>query len=244
MAVRHLSHGSRIFRENEVPAREGSGPVVHSLSPKVLIVDDHPLMRKGLALALEEGGTATVCGQVADAEESLDLVGTRRPDLVLVDISLPGMSGLELVKQLRSRSPEVAILVVSRHDEELYAERVIRAGARGYVSKLEAPEVIVEAVRRVLAGGVYVSSAINERLLTQIAESGRRFGASSPLEVLSDRELEVFEQTGEGRSTRQIADRLHLSVKTVESYRARIKKKLDLDSASELLRHAVQWVEE
>lgn len=214
-----------------------------SLAKKVLIVDDHPLMRKGMALALDEQPDLEVCGQAADGEESMELVATQDPDLILVDISLPGINGLELVKRYRVMDAEVAVLVVSRHDELLYAERVIRAGARGYVSKLEAPDVIVRAVRRVLAGQVYVSDAVNERLLTRIADPDRSLTAASPLDLLSDRELEVFELTGEGLSARRIADRLHLSVKTVESYRARIKNKLDLDTASELLRHAVQWVE-
>src|SRR5690606_25160670 len=138
--------------------------------------------------------------------------------------------------------PDVAVLVVSRHDEALYAERAIRAGARGYVVKLEAGEVIVKAVRRVLAGGVYVSEEINERLLVGMA-TGRSSMTESPLEVLSDRELEVFELTGRGLGTRDIAERLHLSVKTVESYRARIKNKLNLNTATELMQHAVQWVE-
>jgi len=153
------------------------------------------------------------------------------------------MSGMELVKHLQARMPDVRTLVVSRHDESLYAERAIRAGARGYIMKLEAGDVIVKAVRHVMSGGIYVSDEINERLLLSMASGGRERITQSPLEVLSDRELEVFELTGRGIGTRDIAERLHLSVKTVESYRARIKKKLNLDSATELMQHAVQWVE-
>ena len=209
---------------------------------KILIVDDHPLMRKGLALALNAEIDLTVCGQVANAEEALGALEELDPDLAIVDISLPGMSGLELIKHMQALRPEMRTLVVSRHDEALYAERAIRAGARGYVMKLEAGEMIVKAVRRVLGGGIYVSEEINERLLLALA-AGRPKMAESPLELLSDRELEVFELTGRGRGTREIAERLYLSVKTVESYRARIKDKLNLKSAAELMQHAVQWVE-
>ncbi|MFB3130927.1 MAG: response regulator [Rhodothermales bacterium] len=209
---------------------------------KILIVDDHPLMRKGLALSLDAETDLTVCGQAANAEEALSVLEELDPDLAIVDISLPGMGGLELIKHMQARRPEMRTLVVSRHDEALYAERAIRAGARGYVMKLEAGEMIVKAVRRVLGGGIYVSEEINERLLLGLA-AGRPKMAESPLELLSDRELEVFELTGRGRGTREIAERLYLSVKTVESYRARIKDKLNLKTAAELMQHAVQWVE-
>ena len=209
---------------------------------KILIVDDHPLMRKGLAMTLNAEPDINVCGQVADAEEALGALEEFNPDLAIVDISLPGMSGLELIKHMQALRPEMYTLVVSRHDEVLYAERAIRAGARGYIMKLEASDMIVKAVRRVLNGGIYVSEEINERLLLGLA-AGRQELAQSPLEVLSDRELEVFELTGRGLGTREIAERLHLSVKTVESYRARIKDKLNLKTAAELMQHAVQWVE-
>ena len=209
---------------------------------KILIVDDHPLMRKGLAMTLNAEPDLNVCGQVADAEEALGALEEYDPDLAIVDISLPGMSGLELIKHMHALRPALRTLVVSRHDEALYAERAIRAGARGYVMKLEASDMIVKAVRRVLNGGIYVSEEINERLLLGLA-AGRQELAQSPLEVLSDRELEVFELTGRGLGTREIAERLHLSVKTVESYRARIKDKLNLKTAAELMQHAVQWVE-
>lgn len=208
----------------------------------ILLVDDHPLMRKGLAMTLEAEADLTVMAQVESAEEAIDAVNAQVPDIAIVDISLPGMSGLELIKHLLALHPELPILVVSRHDETLYAERAIRAGARGYIMKLEAGDVIVKAVRRVLKGGIYVSDEINERLLMGMM-SGRQSVAESPLEVLSDRELEVFELTGRGLGTREIAERLHLSVKTVESYRARIKAKLNLNTATELVQHAVQWVE-
>lgn len=210
---------------------------------KVMIIDDHPLMRKGLGMSLDGEMDLTVGGQASNAEEGLEMLEEVDPDLVIVDISLPGISGLEMIKHIHSLRPELDVLVVSRHDEALYAERVIRAGARGYVMKLEAADVIVKAVRRVLEGGIYVSDEVNERLLMSMANGGRNSLTKSPLEVLSDRELEVFELTGQGQATREIAERLHLSVKTIESYRARIKNKLNLSNASELMRHAVQWVE-
>ena len=209
---------------------------------RILIVDDHPLMRKGLIMSMESDSDIEVVGQASNAEEAMSLVESAAPDLVIVDISLPGMSGLELIKHIHAIKPDVLTLVVSRHDEALYAERAIRAGARGYVMKLEAGQVIVKAIRRVLNGGVYVSEEINERLLMGLA-SGMDSVAKSPFDLLSDRELEVFELTGRGYGTRDIAERLHLSVKTVESYRARIKNKLNLSSAAELMQHAVQWVE-
>ncbi len=208
----------------------------------IIIVDDHPLMRKGLAMTLETESDLKVIGQADSAEDGMALFEATRPHVAIVDISLPGMSGLELIKHLQAIYPSVKIVVVSRHDESLYAERAIRAGARGYVMKMEAGDVIVQAVRRVLAGGIYVSADINERLLMGML-AGRRAQGTSPMEVLSDRELEVFELTGRGLTTREISERLHLSIKTVESYRARIKSKLDLDNATELLQHAIQWVE-
>lgn len=212
------------------------------MKKKVIIVDDHPLMRKGLALTLSVEGGLDVVAQAESAEVALDLLPEAAPDIAVVDISLPGMSGLELIKHLHIFNPDLKIIVVSRHDEALYAERAIRAGARGYVMKLEAGEVIVDAVNKVLMGGIYVSPEINERLLMGML-SGKNTSTNSPLELLSDRELEVFELTGHGMATRDIAERLHLSVKTVESYRARIKNKLDLQNATELMQHAVQWVE-
>lgn len=212
------------------------------MKTRLLIVDDHPLMRKGLALTLGAEPDLEVAGQAADADEALRLFDELDPDLVLIDVSLPGMSGLELVKHLVARVPDVKALVVSRHDEALYAERAVRAGAKGYISKLDADENIVDAVRHVLRGGIYMSEDLKDRLLFGAA-IGRKDPLQSPLEVLSDRELEVFEMTGRGLPTREIAERLHLSVKTVESYRARIKTKLNLETGTELMQHAVRWVE-
>lgn len=209
----------------------------------VLIVDDHPLVRRGLTVSFEEAIGFEVCERVASAEDAMEKLRECDPDLLVLDISLPGMSGLELMKQLRESRPELRILVVSRHDEELYAERVLRAGARGYVMKLEASDVIVEAARTILDGGVYLSDPINNRLLKNLADGDGAPISQSPIEMLSDRELEVFELTGQGLTTREMAERLCVSIKTIESYRARIKSKLNLENASELMRHAVQWVE-
>lgn len=209
---------------------------------RIVVIDDHPLMRKGLVMSIEAESDLQVVGQAANAEDAMGVIEKENPDLIVVDISLPGMSGLELVKQIQAIRPNVKSLVVSRHDELLYAERAIRAGAKGYVMKLSAVDVMVKAIRRIMNGGIYVSEEINERLLLGMA-SGHEPLKQSPLEVLSDRELEVFELTGRGVGTRDIAERLHLSVKTVESYRARIKTKLNLATAAELMQHAVQWVE-
>jgi DNA-binding NarL/FixJ family response regulator len=211
------------------------------METRIMIVDDHPLMRQGLAATIDAETNFKVCCQVASAEEALDNMDESSPDLAIIDISLPGMGGLELIKHLRNLYPDLKTLVVSRHDEVLYAERAIRAGARGYVMKLEAGQVIVEAIRRVMRGGIFVSEEINERLLMSMA-SGRPSVSQSPMEILSDRELEVLELSGKGQTTRDIAERLHLSVKTVESYRSRIKEKLNLSSATELMQRAVQWV--
>lgn len=207
---------------------------------RIMIVDDHPLMRSGLAITLDGEPGLSVVVQAESAEQALD-ADFSALDLVIADVSLPGMSGLELTKQLVVLYPHLPVLVVSRHDEGLYAERALRAGAKGYVMKHEPSETLVTAVRRVLRGGVYVSPAISDRLLMGIA-GGANLAQQSPLDVLSDRELEVFELSGNGVATREIAERLHLSVKTVESYRARIKAKLGLNTAAEFMQHAVQWV--
>ena len=209
---------------------------------RVFLVDDHPLMRTGLRIVIESENDLCICGEATNAEEALDTIEEAAPDIAVVDISLPGMSGLDLLKHLSTLTPKVKSLVSSRHDETLYAERAIRAGSRGYVMKTEAPDVLVTAIRRVEGGAIYVSPEINERLLQGIATGQQSFN-HSPLEVLSDRELEVFEMTGRGLGTREIAEKLTLSIKTIESYRARIKTKLNLSNAAELMQHAVQWVE-
>ena len=209
---------------------------------RILLVDDHPLLRQGIAQTIEAEPDLTVSGQAGDAEEAVAMFDGVDPDLVITDISLPGMNGLELLKNLITLHPDLKVLVVSRHDEELYAERAVRAGARGYVSKVAAGDQIVTAIRRVLRGGIHLSEDLKDKMLFGAA-SGVKDATETPLEVLSDRELEVFEMTGRGIPTREISERLHLSVKTVESYRSRIKAKLGIANGTELIKHAVAWVE-
>lgn len=209
---------------------------------RIIVVDDHPMMRKGLTETLNSEHGYEVVEQFERAEELLQKIENLDPDLAVIDISLPGMSGLELVKHLEALDKGLKILVVSRHEESLYAERVLRAGAKGYVMKQEAGDVLLKAARKILNGGIYVSDEVNEKLLMGVAR-GQKELSESPIDLLSDRELEVFEMTGTGNNTREIAQKLHLSVKTVESYRARIKTKLNLENATELMMHAVKWVE-
>jgi DNA-binding NarL/FixJ family response regulator len=212
------------------------------MKTRILLVDDHPLMRMGLAMTIESESDLEIVGQADDAEDALAKFDDLDPDLAVVDVSLPGMNGLDLIKHLLARKPDLATLVVSRHDESLYAERAIRAGAKGYVSKLQAGKEIVRAVRQVLKGGIYLSDSLKDKMLFG-AMTGSKSPMQTPLKVLSDRELEVFEMTGRGLPTYAIAERMHLSVKTVESYRARIKTKLNLERGTELMQHAVRWVE-
>jgi len=214
----------------------------NSFTKKIMIVDDHPMMRRGLADTLETEPGFEVMYQFDKAEEVLKNLDKAEIDLMLVDVSLPGMNGIELVKNVIFQKPDQKILVVSRHDESLYAERAIRAGAKGYIMKFESAEEILKAVKKVLNGGIYLSPELSEKMLLGMA-TGKKEMNESVLDVLSDRELEVFELTGKGKSTREIAERLHLSVKTVESYRARIKLKLNLENANELMLHAVKWAD-
>lgn len=209
---------------------------------KIYIVDDHPLMRKGLAMTLEKEVGFELTGQAESAEEAMNEILKLKPDVAIIDISLPGMNGLELVKNLLHQMPGLKILIVSRHDEELYAERALRAGAKGYLMKLEAVDVLVQAINQILNGGIYLSNKIGNKLLMKLA-TGNNAKSDNPLDQLSDRELEVFELTGKGLSTKEIGEKLHISVKTVESHRANIKDKLQIDTANELMRHAVRWVE-
>jgi DNA-binding NarL/FixJ family response regulator len=209
---------------------------------RILIVDDHPMMRQGLAQLIGAELDLAICGEAENAESALDLVGALKPDLVLADISLPGKNGLELIKDFQAIQPGLPVLVISMHDESLYAERVLRAGGRGYIMKQEGGKKLMQAIRQVLGGKIYVSEKMSAEILEMF--SGRRAGTeSSPVEKLTDREFEVFQLIGQGKGTREIAEKLHLSVKTVEVHRANIKVKLKLKSASELIRFAVRWSE-
>jgi DNA-binding NarL/FixJ family response regulator len=207
---------------------------------RILIVDDHPMMREGLRTLISREHDLAICGEAETAGQALDAVANLKPDLVLADISLPGRNGVELIKDIRSLQPAVLILVISMHDESLYAERVLRAGARGYIMKQESGPTMIQAIRQVLAGRIYLSDKMSARILENVA--GKRAKAS-PIERLSDREFEVFQLIGRGKSTVQIAEELHLSTKTVEAHRAQVKAKLDLRNMPELISFASRWVE-
>jgi DNA-binding NarL/FixJ family response regulator len=206
---------------------------------RILLVDDHPLMRHGLAQLLAQQPDLVVCGESGSAEEALDCVRSLQPDLVVVDVTLPGKPGLELIKDITTMFPGVAVLVFSMHEESLYAERALRAGARGYLMKSAGAEELVKAIRHVSAGKVYLSPDLSARILDSLSGSLRR--PAGVLSVLSDREFEVFQLVGEGLSTREIGLRLHISGKTVETHRLRIREKLGLKSPSELTKYAVRW---
>jgi DNA-binding NarL/FixJ family response regulator len=207
---------------------------------RILIVDDHPMMREGLRTLINRERDLIVCGEAETAGQALDAVANLKPDIVLADITLPGPNGIELIKGICALQHAVLILVVSMHDESLYAERVLRAGARGYIMKQESGPAMMHAIRQVLAGRIYLSDKMSARMLEYVA--GNRT-ETSPIERLSDREWEVFQLIGRGKSTVQIAEELHLSPKTVESHRARVKDKLDLRTMNELISFASRWVE-
>ncbi|HXB74431.1 MAG TPA: response regulator transcription factor [Candidatus Acidoferrales bacterium] len=206
----------------------------------VLLVDDHPIVRQGLAQLINQEPDLEVCGHAEDAKGALLAIAACRPDIVILDISLNGPDGFEVLKDIRMRDEALPVLVLSMHDESLYAERALRAGANGYIMKQEATERVLQAIRRIRGGEVYVSDRIAKRLLRQIVSSPA--SGKSPMEALTDRELAVFRLIGKGRGTREIADDLHISVKTVESYQAHIKEKLSLNNGRELVQHAFQWV--
>jgi len=209
---------------------------------RVVVVDDHPIIRRGLADLINQEDDLEVCAEATDAHQALEMIASLKPDIAVVDISLKEINGIELIKHIKTRHPKLPTLVLSMHDETLYAERALRAGARGYVMKQEPPETVISSIRKVLAGEIYVSEKMSSRLIARMAD-GRANGTGSPLEHLSDRELEVFQLIGQGLRTRQIAERLCLSIKTIESYREHIKDKLDLENSTELFQHALQWVQ-
>lgn len=206
----------------------------------VLIVDDHPIVRQGLAQLINQETDLQVCGQAEDAPEALQAIRQLQPDMVIVDIALKDTSGMELIKDLKVQYPDLPVLTLSMHDEAVYGERALRAGAKGYIMKQEATEKVVTAIRRVLAGEVYVSNGMAAKMVSRFV--GGTHTTGSVADVLSDRELEVFRMIGEGYGTREMAEKLHLSVKTIETYRAHIKDKLALQDANELLRAAIRWV--
>jgi DNA-binding NarL/FixJ family response regulator len=208
---------------------------------RIVIVDDHPLFRKGLEELIHSDGSFAVCGEAGNASEGIDVIRQLGPDLAIVDLSLPGANGIELIKNIRAEFPKLPILVLSMHDESLYALRALRAGAEGYVMKHEAMANVLQAIREVFNGRPYLSPAMAAQVITKFAHRDAE-GAADPVERLSDRELEILELIGKGNEVRQIAKLLHLSPKTVETHRAHIKDKLDLKNSREVARFALQWL--
>lgn len=221
-------------------ARSSSPPTSHPRRHGILIVDDHPIVRQGLAGLVNHEPDLQIIGEASDAAQAMTAVRTLKPELVIIDISLEGTDGLELTKSLKAQLPQLPILIMSMHDESIYAERALRAGANGYIMKQAVADKIVVAVRHILKGNIYLSEQAHQTILQGVA--GRRAKAEdSPLSRLSDRELEVLRLIGRGEGTRQIAQALHLSVKTIETYRAHLKDKLGLETATQLVRYAAQW---
>src|SRR5438552_5454065 len=208
---------------------------------RIVIVDDHPLFRKGLEQLIHSDSAFAVCGEASNASEAMDVIRKLNPDLAIVDLSLPGANGIELIKNIRAEFPKLPILVLSMHDESLYALRALRAGAEGYVMKHEAMANVIQAIHEVFNGRPYLSPAMAAQVITKFAHRGSQSEADA-VERLSDRELEILELIGKGKEVRQIAKLLHLSPKTVETHRAHIKEKLNLQNARQVARFAVQWV--
>ncbi len=206
---------------------------------RILIVDDHPLVRTGFAQLIGDCPDLEVCGEAGDMAEALKQIEATSPDLAIIDLSLAGGSGLDLIERIKSRHGDILMLVASMHDETLYAERVLAAGARGYINKQEAQDRIIQAIRHVLSGRVYLSQQMTDRLLSGMVDAG---GDKRDIDSLSNRELQVFELIGQGVATSQMAEQLNLSVKTIETHQAHIKKKLGLGSAHELTQRAIRWV--
>jgi DNA-binding NarL/FixJ family response regulator len=209
---------------------------------KILVVDDHPMTRSGVVHLLNKQADMIVCGEAGSPAEALGGLAQAPPDLMLTDMTMPGRSGIEFIKDVLALHPNLPILILSMHDEAIYAERALRAGARGYVMKEAGGEKLLMAIQRVLNGQVYLSEEMSAKILDNLSGKKPR-GSQSPIEKLSDREFEVFQLIGQGKSTREIASQLHLSPKTVDVHRGHIKEKLELTDATSLVRHAVRWVE-
>ncbi len=207
---------------------------------RILIVDDHPVFRRGMIALLAEQKDFNICGEAENAAQALSVMRDVKPEVALVDISMPGMNGIELIKMMLSEEPKLSIVILSMHDESLYALRALRAGAKGYVMKAEAIDHVVKAIRKVIDGGLYISSKLSERLVFKAIQSDNS-DSVSPVDKLSDRELEVLQLMGKGSSTRDIAGALHLSIKTIETHRSHIKEKLGFKDAAELVRFAFEW---
>lgn len=210
---------------------------------KIFIVDDHPLLRRGLAELINREPDMVFVGEAEDAPTAVKLIPQIKPELVIVDISLKGYNGIELIKNIKALDQKIQVLVLSMHDESVYAMRVLKAGAKAYVMKQEVSDKVMEAIRRIRAGKVFVSESVASRMLDQVVVGGDPVSAS-PVDSLSDRELEIVNLIGQGMPTREIAAKLHISIKTVESHRARIKEKLNLSNAIQLVQFCVRWVED
>ncbi|MGH7869082.1 MAG: response regulator transcription factor [Candidatus Dormibacteraceae bacterium] len=205
---------------------------------KILVIDDHPIVRSGLTQLINREPDLAVCGDCEEMHAALSLIDDLKPDVLIVDISLNGPDGLDLLKTIRSKDPSLPVLILSMHDETIYAERALRAGANGYIMKQEATEKMLIALRRILKHEIYVSDRVASKMLQRLVRGGP---SRSPVDGLSDRELEVLRLIGEGQGTRQIADSLHLSVKTIESYQAHLKERLGLKGSRELVQYAIEW---
>lgn len=226
------------------PSPAAPPPSASAAPPRkgILLVDDHPFMRAGLAQLIDRQADLRVCGEAGNPIEAFQQLPKCPPDLVLTDLTMPGRGGLEFIKDLLSHSPGLAILVISMHDEAVFAERTLRAGARGYIMKEAGGENLLTAIRQVLRGEVYVSPRMSARILAGLSGERPR-GSHSPIEKLTDREFEIFQLIGQGKSTRDIAAQLNLSSKTVDVHRSNLKRKLELKDVTALIRHAVRWVE-
>jgi len=208
---------------------------------KIVVVDDHPILRQGIVQMINDDPKLSVVGEAQDVSEALQVIQETIPDLAVVDISLKDSNGIDLIKDIGIRWPKMPVLVFSMHDESFYAERVLRAGAKGYVTKGESAGKVIEGIHKILAGEIYISDNLASKMLQRIV-GGTREKEGFPIDRLTDREFEVFGLIGEGVQTREIAERLHLSVKTVESHRENIKRKLNIENATELLQRAIHWV--
>lgn len=209
------------------------------MEKRIIIIDDHPIVRKGFAQLINREKDLAVVGEAEDHHSARELIEKTKPDLALVDLTLKESDGLELIKDITVLYPELKTLVISLHDERVYAERALRAGAKGYIMKSEATENVMTAIRQVLKGSIFLSSDMQERILQQYADKGTN--NKSVVDILSDREFEVFQLIGEGLETRLIARRLNLSIKTIETYKSHIKSKLNLQTSTELIQRAVEW---
>ena len=227
-AIKNSSTG--VANEPKVPAKT-----------KVVLVDDHPITRQGMKVLINQQPGLEVCGEADSAPRAIEMIEKLQPDLAIVDITLKTTSGIELTKSIRVQAPQVQVLIISMHDETLYAERALRAGAMGYLMKHEASEKVLTAIQRILHGELYLSDKIKEKMLHRFVNH-KGDEMIFPIDTLSDREMEVFQLIGNGYSTRQIAAKLNLSVKTIDSYREHLKLKLNLESGSDLVRYAIQWV--